>query len=1684
MNTQTISLDEALRQAAALEAVGRLAEAEEIYRRIVQSQPSFHPAWHALGLLAHRAGNLEQAAELVERAIVAGGEVGLYFRNLAELYRRRGLLEKAMHAGNRAVELAPGDLDAWYNYGLACTDAGEFARAIECYRKALEINPDHGLSWNNLGSALEQTGDKDEAEKAYAKAVRLNPQHAEAQNNLGAIQSERGLLDEARTSFQAAIDAKPDFVEAHYNLSALKHYSRDDPHLAMLESVYEKRVGLTDHARIRYGFALGKALDDIGEDDRAFAAYEEGNRLQHALLPVDDARADAMLARIIETFDEKFFAARQDWLGVRDDSRVPVFIVGMPRSGTTLLEQILCSHPSVYGAGELGDLNEVVMQAAAAGPQRPFIGGVTTLTEADMRRIGEEYLQRVWQLSPDSVYITDKMPANFFYLGLIHLALPGAKIIHAMRDPMDSCFSCYTRLFNDTMDFAYDQVTLGRYYARYMTLMQHWRRVLPQGTVLDLPYEDMVADTEGRARRVLEFVGLPWDDNCLRFHENKRLVKTASVTQVRRPIYKTSVARWKRYARHLRPLYELVKDYRPDDDADELIGATTGLSAKDWHLQGIEHYRQNQFNEALDCYDRALALQPEFPQAFNSKGYLLQDMDRLKEARACFEQALALAPQYIIARLNLGIAQLKLGDWERGWENYEARWEGAAEAHDGSFSRVECPLPQWHGEADTQGKRLLVITEQGFGDTFQFSRYLALAARQFSRVGFVCSPATLRLMEWSYGDEVMLMPQMPTDFGAWDLQCPLMSLPRAFHTRPDNIPASPSYLRVPDKASSNWLDRLQAVAPDSFRIGITWVGRKEHNYDARRSLAFKQLGPLLNDTRITWVSLQKRRQGDTPPPVPAGVEWLDWTGELADFADTAALVSNLDLVLSIDSAMVHLAGALGVPVWMMDRFDNEWRWLRHREDSPWYPSLRIFRQPTFGDWSGVIARVAQALAATPMPERQATSRRAQPAAQPAVIPEQPGNMLTPEQAAQLAGQLQASGRLQEAEQLLLQILQADAHNGHVLHLLGVVYYQTGRQQAALQLIEQAIGFQPQVALFHSNLAEMCRQQGRVDDAIRHGRHATEIDPNMASAHSNLGIAYYDAKDYDAAEACHRKALELDPKQLQSLNNMGSIQRARKDLPGAAEWYRKALAVNPDYVESLSNLGAVLVEDGHAAKAVSSLEKAVALAPDYVEALCNLGLAYIKEDRLDEAAALLERSLKLRPDYPEALIGMGRVCNDQDRWEEARRYFDRVVEIAPDKPEAWCQLAALATEMGEADNAEQAFDKALAIDPEMADAIGGIGNLRLEAGKLDEAVELLERAIEIKPDSLGARFQLALARKTKPDDDNLAKLQEMKAELDDWEDDKRLAYHYALGKAYDELKQYDQAFPHFLEGARLKRARLKYDPNADATISQRIITHFTQTRFSNLRGAGDPSTMPIFVLGMPRSGTTLTEQIIASHPEVHGAGELPDLMTVAQHLAPGQPEVGYPDNIRLLKQPDLTRWGAEYVHRLSAHAPGARRITDKMPANYYALGLIPLMLPNAKIVHVRRNPVDTCVSCFTRLFQRHQDATYDLAELGRHYANYARLMEHWRKVLPEGSFLEVQYEDIVADMETQARRLIDWCGLEWDDACLEFHKNERSIRTASVTQVRQPIYNSSVERWRHYEKFLGPLLEALGEFRPK
>ena len=728
--------------------------------------------------------------------------------------------------------------------------------------------------------------------------------------------------------------------------------------------------------------------------------------------------------------------------------------------------------------------------------------------------------------------------------------------------------------------------------------------------------------------------------------------------------------------------------------------------------------------------------------------------------------------------------------------------------------------------------------------------------------------------------------------------------------------------------------------------------------------------------------------------------------------------------------------------------------------------------------------------------------------------------LTLPQAMALATQLQGQGRLQQAENLLRQILQQQPQHPFALHLLGVIAHQAGNQSAAAELMQRAIallggsnfsptdsvGLKPDLqtqafpstaprwdesrptqdarslALFHANLCEVLRQLKQREQAIAAGERATSLDPNMAMAHSNLGIAYFDCKDYDQTEVCQQRALDIEPNFAPSLNNLGSVWRERGDHDKALDYYRRAAAANPHYLEPLNNLGALLLEEDRIPEAIEALKQALTLAPNYPESICNMGGVHLAQEENEQALAHYQRALSLRPVYVEAQMGLAKTLQALENLEEAERAARQAIDFDTANPKAQALLAGIHTEMAQPALAEAEYERALQLKPDSGDALLGLGHLCTENGQMERARELFRRALAGKPDDIAARIHLVQNDKVSADDEHFAALRAEEKKMAEFSDNRRLSLHFALGKCYDDIRDYDQAFPHYLAGCQIKRARLGYDPAAAARQFVELQKIFSKDFIDRLRGSGDPSAMPIFVLGMPRSGTTLTEQILASHPDVFGAGELPDLLRIA-HRKTHPDTTSFPDNLRYLDSATLNAWGAEYVAAVQARAPQAKHITDKMPANFFAVPLIHLMLPNAKIIHVNRNPVDTCVSCFTRLFHRKQEHTYDLAELGRYYADYARLMNHWRTVLPAGAFYDVQYEDIVADQESEARKLLEYCGLEWNDACLDFHQTQRQIRTASVVQVRQPIYTTSVERWRKYEKFLGPLLEELGDLVP-
>ena len=530
-------------------------------------------------------------------------------------------------------------------------------------------------------------------------------------------------------------------------------------------------------------------------------------------------------------------------------------------------------------------------------------------------------------------------------------------------------------------------------------------------------------------------------------------------------------------------------------------------------------------------------------------------------------------------------------------------------------------------------------------------------------------------------------------------------------------------------------------------------------------------------------------------------------------------------------------------------------------------------------------------------------------------------------------------------------------------------------------------------------------------------------------------------------------------------------------------YRQVLALAPDSPVAHLNLGVLLKSLGRSNEAIDSHNRALELKPDYVAAYDNLGNALMELGRLDEALAAYHKVIILKPKYAEGHYNLANVLLGLSRSEEAVAAFQEALALKPELVEAYNNLGAALADLGRIEEALIVYDKAASLKlPEFDNPLANKALLLMENGQANRALEIVEQALAINPNSANAWHLRSDLKKFVPNDPDIEAMEVILAAADTralpLED--RVRLDFALGKAWMDAGDAERAFAHLHRGNRLKRSTFVYDSEATEHWIAEIVASFTPALMDKLSGAGCASEAPVFIVGMPRSGTTLVEQILASHPNIHGAGELTvlqDLVARGPARISGVGPTDYPKLVEELLPEELSGLGREYDQRVRAMAPPGYRVVDKNPTNFLYAGLIHLILPNARIIHCRRDAVDTCLSCYTKLFRDVRFAR-DLRELGSYYRCYESLMSHWRRVLPAARFTEVYYEHVVDDLEGQARRLIEFCGQDWNGACLSFHETHRSVRTASVNQVRRPIYRSSVGRWKSYAPYLGPLLDAL------
>lgn len=609
------------------------------------------------------------------------------------------------------------------------------------------------------------------------------------------------------------------------------------------------------------------------------------------------------------------------------------------------------------------------------------------------------------------------------------------------------------------------------------------------------------------------------------------------------------------------------------------------------------------------------------------------------------------------------------------------------------------------------------------------------------------------------------------------------------------------------------------------------------------------------------------------------------------------------------------------------------------------------------------------------------------------------------------------------------------------------------------------------------VAAALRAQGHEKASTQQLLELVEQAPDFALAQQELGFAFAANGNLMAAIQAFQAAVKIQPELAASWKQMGELFLIDGDEDSAHEAFRQHLLASnedPKLVRAVD-----LFRAGKLARAEQLCRDLLQNSPNNITAIRLLAEIGIKIGVYADAENLLARCLELAPDFRLARLNYANVLGKREKLEEALAQVDRLLEEDSNKPAYLAQRAAILVRMGDFERALPCYDYLLSHFPAQAKIVLSSGHALKTVGQLDKAIAAYRHAIELRPAFGDGYWSLANLKTFRFDD---ADINTMRAAIDHSSCSREDRFHlcFALGKALNDRKQFDEAFHFYQTGNRIKQKLEGYDADTTAAIARNIISVCDTALFEKHRGQGCPAPDPIFIVGLPRSGSTLLEQILASHSQVDGTKELVHILSFVRRLGGRRKksEVSlYPGVLTDLPAEQLAELGQEYLQRTRIQRQSAPFFIDKMPNNFFHVGLISLILPNARIIDARRHPMASCFSGYTQLFARGQPFTYKLADVGRYYCDYVEVMNHWDAVLP-GKVLRVQYEDMVSDTETQVRRMLDYCGLPFEESCMQFHQTERAVRTASSEQVRRPIYSEALEHWRNYEQHLHELKTSL------
>ena len=638
-----------------------------------------------------------------------------------------------------------------------------------------------------------------------------------------------------------------------------------------------------------------------------------------------------------------------------------------------------------------------------------------------------------------------------------------------------------------------------------------------------------------------------------------------------------------------------------------------------------------------------------------------------------------------------------------------------------------------------------------------------------------------------------------------------------------------------------------------------------------------------------------------------------------------------------------------------------------------------------------------------------------------------------------------AGRPLRAEEICRDYLELRPGCAEHLRLLGHALMKQNRLQEAEEQIRFALELRPGHPQLHEDLGSILGLQGRIEESIPWLEKAIELEPTLPLAHKKLGRALAAVGRGAEADEAFEEYFERDPE-------------------------KGAVALGADHLKA-----------GRLDDAVETLQGVLRKNPDNVDAMVFLANTYCKQERnIDDAEALMRRATQVAPDYVSAWLSLGSLLVERGKREQAIEAYRTATRLEPAHAAAWGLLASAYGPSGQPDKAARAYEKALQLNPEIANVHHGYGHVLKTLGDQEAALKAYRESIRLRPQFGEAYWSMANLKVFRFEE---AEIEAMLAQVEGKQltDSADIHIRFALGKAFADRGEYDRSWHYYDTGNQRQREQVYYDPNEFADRQQQIREVFTADFLAAHAGAGHDARDPILIVGLPRSGSTLVEQILASHSQVEGTAELPELGNLTNMLGRYRPDhQRFPMVLNELRSRDWRSLGLRYLKKTQPYrATDKPRFTDKLPNNFPLVGFLHLILPNATVINTLRHPLDTLLGNYQQLYGKGQHFTYDMMDLADYYKQYHATMEHWRKVLP-GKVLDVHYEETVLDLEGQVRRILDHCGLEFEEACLRPWETQRAVKTASSEQVRQPIYTSSLGKWRRYEPHLGLWQEELAD----